>query len=66
MILALTADEEGGTSNGVQWLLAEHRNLIDAELCLNFDGGDFEALGARRVSGAIRPPRKATRTSRWK
>src|SRR5262245_5701135 len=47
LILALTADEEGGTSNGVQWLLAEHRDLIDAELCMYFDGGDFEALGAR-------------------
>ena len=58
VILALTADEEGGTSNGVQWLLAEHRNLIDAELCLNFDGGDFEALGARRVSGAIQAAEK--------
>jgi acetylornithine deacetylase/succinyl-diaminopimelate desuccinylase-like protein len=58
LILALTADEEGGTSNGVQWLLAEHRDLIDAELCVNFDGGDFEALGARRVSGAIQAAEK--------
>jgi acetylornithine deacetylase/succinyl-diaminopimelate desuccinylase-like protein len=58
LILALTADEEGGTSNGVQWLLAEHRDLIDAELCLNFDGGDFEALGTRRVSGAIQAAEK--------
>ena len=58
VILALTADEEGGTSNGVQWLLAEHRDLIDAELCLNFDGGDFEALGTRRVSGAIQAAEK--------
>ncbi len=58
LILALTADEEGGTSNGVQWLLDEHRNLIDAELCLNFDGGDFEALGTRRVSGAIQAAEK--------
>ena len=58
LILALTADEEGGTSNGVQWLLAEHRELIDAELCLNFDGGDFEALGPRRVSGAIQAAEK--------
>ena len=58
LILALTADEEGGTSNGVQWLLAEHRDLIDAELCLNFDGGDFEALGTRRISGAIQAAEK--------
>jgi len=39
LILALTADEEGGTANGVQWLLANHRDLIDAELALNEGGG---------------------------
>jgi acetylornithine deacetylase/succinyl-diaminopimelate desuccinylase-like protein len=31
LILALTADEEGGKSNGVDWLLKNHRELIDAE-----------------------------------
>jgi acetylornithine deacetylase/succinyl-diaminopimelate desuccinylase-like protein len=39
IILALTADEEGGTSNGVDWLLKNHRDLIDAEYVLNHDGG---------------------------
>ena len=39
IILALTADEEGGKSNGVQWLLKEHRDLIDAEFALNPDSG---------------------------
>jgi acetylornithine deacetylase/succinyl-diaminopimelate desuccinylase-like protein len=39
IILALTADEEGGTSNGVDWLLKNHRELIDAEFVLNHDGG---------------------------
>jgi acetylornithine deacetylase/succinyl-diaminopimelate desuccinylase-like protein len=38
LILALTADEEGGKSNGVDWLLKNHRELIDAELVLNHDG----------------------------
>ena len=37
IILALTADEEGGTSNGVNWLLQNHRELIDAEFALNPD-----------------------------
>ena len=32
VILALTADEEGGDDNGVQWLLAHRRDLIDADL----------------------------------
>jgi acetylornithine deacetylase/succinyl-diaminopimelate desuccinylase-like protein len=39
IILALTADEEGGTSNGVDWLLKNHRELVDAEFVLNHDGG---------------------------
>src|SRR3984957_15778513 len=39
IILALTADEEGGKSNGVEWLLKNHRDLIDAEFVLNPDSG---------------------------
>ncbi len=39
IILALTADEEGGKSNGVDWLIKNHRELIDAEFVLNHDGG---------------------------
>ncbi|HUR93015.1 MAG TPA: M20/M25/M40 family metallo-hydrolase [Gemmatimonadales bacterium] len=40
VILALTADEEGGDDNGVQWLLANRRALIDAAYVINGDGGD--------------------------
>jgi acetylornithine deacetylase/succinyl-diaminopimelate desuccinylase-like protein len=39
LILALTADEEGGKSNGVDWLLKNHRDLVDAEFVLNADSG---------------------------
>jgi len=41
IILALTADEERGDAptNGVDWLLKSHRNLLDAELALNEGGG---------------------------
>ena len=42
LILALTADEEGGDENGVAWLLEHRRDLIDAEYCLNPDGGNIE------------------------
>ena len=38
IILALTADEEGGCCNGVEWLVRNQRPLIDAELVLNHDG----------------------------
>jgi acetylornithine deacetylase/succinyl-diaminopimelate desuccinylase-like protein len=39
IILALTADEEGGGSNGVRWLIANHKDLIDAAYVLNEGGG---------------------------
>jgi acetylornithine deacetylase/succinyl-diaminopimelate desuccinylase-like protein len=42
VILALTADEEGGTSNGVDWLLRNHRELIESEFALNPDSGGVE------------------------
>jgi acetylornithine deacetylase/succinyl-diaminopimelate desuccinylase-like protein len=41
-ILALTAGEEGGMYNGVQWLLANRRALIDAEYTINVDAGGGE------------------------
>src|SRR6185312_7374426 len=39
IILALTADEETGTANGVDWLLKNHRDLTDAAFALNPDSG---------------------------
>ena len=47
IILAMTADEEGGTSNGVDWLIKNHRELIDAEFVLNHDGGGVELVNGR-------------------
>src|ERR1700731_1377028 len=49
LILALTADEEGGQSNGVQWLTKNHRDWIDAEYCINTDAGDFETKKGKRL-----------------
>lgn len=39
LILALTADEEGGQFNGVEWLVKNHKDLIDAEFAINEGGG---------------------------
>jgi len=47
IILALTADEEGGTSNGVDWLIKNDRDLIEAEFVLNHDGGGILAEHAK-------------------
>ncbi len=49
IILALTADEEGGKSNGVDWLLKNHRDLIDAEFVLNPDAGGVDLEAGKAV-----------------
>jgi acetylornithine deacetylase/succinyl-diaminopimelate desuccinylase-like protein len=41
IIVALTSDEEGGDHNGGDFLLAHHRDLIDAAYALNEGGGGF-------------------------
>jgi acetylornithine deacetylase/succinyl-diaminopimelate desuccinylase-like protein len=50
LIVALTADEEGGGHNGVVWLLKEHRALIDAELAINEGGGGALQKGRHAVN----------------
>ena len=39
IVVALTADEEGGCCNGVRWLIANHKELIDAAMVINEGGG---------------------------
>jgi acetylornithine deacetylase/succinyl-diaminopimelate desuccinylase-like protein len=58
IIVALTADEEGGGPyNGVAWLLKNHRNLIDAEYALN-EGGWGEIAGGKRISNDLQVSEK--------
>ena len=58
LILALTADEEGGTANGVDWLLKEHRDWMDAEYCINLDAGEFEKDKNKRLLAGIQASEK--------
>ena len=58
LILALTADEEGGSFNGIDWLVREHRDWIDAEYCINLDGGEFEKDKGKLLSAAIQASEK--------
>ena len=50
IIVALTADEEGGPANGVEWLLENRRDLIDAEYALNEGGGGALKEGVRQLN----------------
>ncbi len=52
LIVALTADEEGGPANGVSYLIEHHRDLIDAEFALNEGGGGMEKDG-RKISNNV-------------
>ena len=52
LIIALTADEEGGDHNGVLWLIDQQRELIDAAYCLN-EGGSGSIRDGRYVSNDI-------------
>jgi acetylornithine deacetylase/succinyl-diaminopimelate desuccinylase-like protein len=47
LILALTADEEGGTVNGVTWLLENRRELVAADYSINIDTGGGELRGGK-------------------
>jgi len=58
LLLALTADEEGGDYNGVDWLLKEHRAWIDAEYCINLDGGEFERQKGQRLLAGLQASEK--------
>jgi len=57
LIVALTADEEGGGNNGIRWLISNHRELIDAALALN-EGGSGGLVNGVRVTNAIQTAEK--------
>jgi acetylornithine deacetylase/succinyl-diaminopimelate desuccinylase-like protein len=65
LIVALTADEEGGGPyNGVDWLIKNHRDLIDAEFALN-EGGWGEETGGKKISNDIQVSEKYVLTFRF-
>jgi len=61
IIVALTADEEGGDHNGVQWLLENHAELIDAEYALN-EGGGGAMKDGRHVANGVQASEKVYQT----
>ena len=59
IILALTADEEGGASNGARWLATEHKELIDAEYAIN-EGGDGALVNGKPITNAVMAAEKVS------
>ena len=61
LILALTADEEGGDANGVEFLIANHKGLIDAAYAINEGGGGVlagQGADARPLLNSIQAAEK--------
>jgi len=59
IIVALTADEESGPFNGVDWLVQNHRNLVDAAIVIN-EGGDGTLRDGKPVANYIELAQKIT------
>ena len=57
LILVLTADEEGGSFNGVDWLIKNHRDLIDAELAIN-EGGSGQMKNGKYLINEVQASEK--------
>jgi len=58
LILALTADEEGGSFNGADWLVRNHRELVDAAYVINPDSGGVELDHGRAVVADVEATEK--------
>ena len=58
IIVALTADEEGGGPfNGADWLVRNHRDLIDADFALN-EGGWGEQSHGKKIANDLQVSEK--------
>ena len=65
ILLALTADEEGGgDANGPKWLFAAHPELMKAGIVLNIDGGGPIARGGRPPFAGVETAEKLYATYR--
>src|ERR1035441_5319938 len=58
LILALTADEEGGQFDGAEWLVQQHRELVDAAYVINPDAGGVELDHGRVVVADVEATEK--------
>src|SRR5262245_51752266 len=59
IIIALTADEESGPANGVDWLLTNHPDKVDAGLVIN-EGGDGTLRDGKPLYMSVQTAEKIT------
>lgn len=58
LVVALTSDEETGNANGISWLLAQRRDLMDVAYCLNLDAGGGHMEKGKRVRMTVQTSEK--------
>jgi acetylornithine deacetylase/succinyl-diaminopimelate desuccinylase-like protein len=63
IILALTTDEEGGPDNGVEWLLKNRPDLMNAEYALN-EGGGGRVREGRKIAHDVQASEKKVQNFR--
>lgn len=61
LIVVLTSDEETA-QRSIAWVLAEHRDLVDAGFALNTDGGGGELLRGKPITFAVQAAEKVYQT----
>ncbi|MGH7714317.1 MAG: M20/M25/M40 family metallo-hydrolase [Gemmatimonadaceae bacterium] len=59
IVIALTADEESGPANGVDWLLKNHKDKVDVALVIN-EGGGGTLRDGKPLFNAIQASEKIT------
>lgn len=59
LILVLTAGEEGGVYDGVEWLVNNRRSLIDAAFCINMDAGDPQLKNGKKMARTVQLSEKS-------
>jgi acetylornithine deacetylase/succinyl-diaminopimelate desuccinylase-like protein len=65
LILALTAGEEGsGVYDGAEWLLKNHRELVNGGLCLNADAGGVQKRHGKLLLYAVQAAEKVYQSYR--
>jgi acetylornithine deacetylase/succinyl-diaminopimelate desuccinylase-like protein len=57
IIVALTSGEESSKHEGVDWLVANHRDWIDADLALN-EGGDGAIRNGKKIANYVQASEK--------
>lgn len=60
VVVALTADEEAGDANGVDWLVRNRRELIDAAYVINTDAGGGQIEKGRHMRYNLQTSEKAS------